>query len=80
MQAINRDFSIELTGTTDLAGTMVSTPTEQGLVMCCRDTLKGQLTIDLRTRQGDRIITATSNNAGLEIGGNDWSLAWTNNR
>ncbi|MFM2303275.1 MAG: hypothetical protein RLZZ135_684 [Cyanobacteriota bacterium] len=80
MQAINRDFSIELTGTTELAGTMVSTPTEQGLVMCCRDTLKGQLTIDLRTRQGDRIITATSNNAGLEVGGNDWNLAWTNNR
>jgi tocopherol cyclase len=79
MQAINRDFTIELTGTTDLAGTMVSTPTEQGLVMCCRDTLKGQLTIDLRTRQGDRILTATSNNAGLEVGGNDWNLAWTNN-
>jgi len=78
MQAINQDFKIELTGTTDLAGTMVSTPTEQGLVMCCRDTLKGQLTIDLRTRQGDLIVTASSNHAGLEVGGDTWNLAWTN--
>ncbi len=78
MQATNPDFQIELTGTTDLAGTMVSTPTESGLVMCCRDTLKGRLSIELSTRRGDRIIKASSINAGLEIGGDGWDRAWIN--
>jgi tocopherol cyclase len=78
MQAINPDFKIELTGTTDLTGTMVSTPTERGLVMCCRDTLKGRLTIELSTRRGDRIIKASSINAGLEVGGDGWDRAWIN--
>lgn len=78
IQAIDRDFQVELTGTTDLAGTMVRTPTEGGLVMCCRDTLKGLLTIDLRTRQGKQIIKANSNFAGLEVGGAAWDRVWTN--
>ena len=76
IQATNRDFQVELIGTTDSAGTMVSTPTEQGLVMCCRDTLKGVLSIDLRTRQGKQIIKANSNDAGLEVGGSGWDRAW----
>jgi tocopherol cyclase len=78
MQATNPDFKIELTGTTDLTGTMVSTPTECGLVMCCRDTLKGRLTIELSTRRGDRIIKTSSINAGLEVGGDGWDRAWIN--
>jgi tocopherol cyclase len=79
MQATNSAFKVEITGTTDLTGTMVSTPTEQGLVMCCRDTLKGRLNIALSSRQGDRILTASSHNAGLEVGGDGWNLAWINN-
>jgi tocopherol cyclase len=79
MQATNPGYKIELKGTTDLAGTMVSTPTETGLVMCCRDTLKGRLTIELSTRQGDRIISASSHNAGLEVGGDRWDRVWINN-
>lgn len=79
MQATNSAFKVEITGTTDLTGTMVSTPTEQGLVMCCRDTLKGRLNIELSSRQGDRIFTASSHNAGLEVGGDGWNLAWINN-
>jgi tocopherol cyclase len=78
IQATNQDFQVELIGTTDLAGTMVRTPTEIGLVMCCRDTLKGLLSIDLRTRQGRAIITANSNVAGLEVGGTGWDRAWVN--
>jgi tocopherol cyclase len=78
MQAINADFRVELTGTTDLPGTMVATPTERGLVSCCRDTLKGLLKIDLRTRQGQQIIAASSNLAGLEVGGAGWDRAWNN--
>jgi tocopherol cyclase len=76
MQATNGDFQIELTGTTDLAGTMVSTPTEQGLVLCCRDTLQGLLSIDLRTNQGEIVVRANSHLAGLEVGGTGWDRAW----
>jgi tocopherol cyclase len=76
IQATSSDFQVELIGTTDLAGTMVSTPTEQGLAICCRDTLQGLLSIDLRTRQGEQIILANSNVAGLEVGGDGWELGW----
>jgi tocopherol cyclase len=69
IQASNQDYRIELIGTTDRSGTMVRTPTAQGLSVCCRDTLKGNLTIDLRTLDGDLIIQATSSLAGLEVGG-----------
>ena len=48
---------------------MVRTPTEQGLSICCRDTLKGNLTLDLRTLSGESIVLATSSLAGLEVGG-----------
>lgn len=76
IQASNGDFQVEIVGTTDNPGTMVYTPTDTGLVMCCRDTLKGLLSIDLRTRQGDRIITAASALAGLEVGGSGWDRTW----
>lgn len=76
MQATNGDVQVELIGTTDGPETMVSTPTEQGMVMCCRDTLKGRLSIDLRTRQGEIIIQAHSHLAGLEVGGTGWNQAW----
>jgi tocopherol cyclase len=78
IQARNLDFQVELVGTTDLPGTMVNTPTEEGLVMCCRDTLQGLLSIDLRTHQGKQIIKANSNSAGLEVGGAGWDRAWIN--
>ncbi len=76
IQATNRDFQVELIGTTELPGTMVNTPTERGLVMCCRDTLRGLLSIDLQTLNGKQIIKARSNIAGLEVGGADWERAW----
>ena len=76
IQATNGDVQVELIGTTDLAGTMVGTPTEQGLVLGCRDTLKGLLSINLRTRTGEVIVKATSNLAGLEVGGTGWDQAW----
>ncbi len=78
MQAINGDSIVKLMGTTDLAGTMVSTPTERGLVLCCRDTLKGRLTLDLCNLHGDAIVTAHSNVAGLEVGGEYGNTIWSN--
>jgi len=80
MQAINQHFQVKLIGTTDLAGTHVLVPTEQGLVFCCRDTMKGLLSLELRTRQGDCLVKASSFVGGLEIGGNSWQKPWSSQR
>ncbi|MGK7943689.1 MAG: tocopherol cyclase family protein [Microcystaceae cyanobacterium] len=76
MQAVNDKFEVQLTGITDLRGTPLRAPTEKGLVFCCRDTMKGNLNLDLRTRQGESIVTAQSSVCGLEIGGDPWSKTW----
>lgn len=78
IRARNRDWEVDLLGTTDLPGVMVATPTAAGLVSCCRDTLRGLLSIDLRTADGQQILRAHSNNAGLEVGGRGWEQAWQN--
>jgi tocopherol cyclase len=76
MQARNRDFQVELVGTTDRPGTMVQTPGNNGLRLDCRDTLQGRLGLTLRTRDGESIAAARSNLAGLEVGGGPWSVDW----
>jgi tocopherol cyclase len=78
MQADNYLFQVELTGSTDLAGTMVQVPTAQGLVYNCRDTTHGLLSLTLRDRSGNVIISANSSLAGLETGGQHWSTVWNN--
>jgi len=79
MQARNPDYEIELTGTTDLPGTLVRVPTKQGLIFFCRDTTQGQLTLELRTRRlgkSQTILKAHSSVCGLEIGGAPWQEPW----
>jgi tocopherol cyclase len=78
MQADNYFYQVELSGSTDLAGTMVQVPTDQGLAYRCRDTTHGLLSLTLRDRSGKTIISATSSLAGLETGGQAWSNVWTN--
>lgn len=80
MQAINQHFQVNLIGTTDLPGTQVFVPTEQGLVLCCQDTMKGFLSLKLRTRQGNCLVEASSSVGGLEIGGNSWQKPWISQR
>lgn len=75
MQAINSEFRVKLTGKTDLAGTGLRAPTEEGLRYCCRDTMKGLLSLELSSTQGT-IVTATSELGGLEIGGSPWDQDW----
>ncbi len=72
MQAINSKFRVKLTGKTDLAGTLLRAPTESGLRYCCRDTMKGRLTLELSSIQGNCIVKASSELCGLEIGGSPW--------
>jgi tocopherol cyclase len=76
MQAINENFKVQIIGTTDLEGTPLRAPTEHGLIFVCRDTMKGVLSLDLQTRQGNSIVKANSSVCGLEVGGNSWEKAW----
>jgi len=77
MQAMNQNYEVEIKGTTDLPGTPLRAPTEQGLIFCCRDTMKGELTLKLRSRQGKTILTASSDLCGLEVGGGPWDDLWS---
>lgn len=76
MQAENEEFAVEAIATTAETGTLVRTPSEQGLIFCCRDTMQGQLTLRLRDRQGKTRLAAQSCTAGLEVGGQPWERAW----
>lgn len=79
MQAKNSQFEIELTGTTDQPGTPLRAPTENGLIFCCRDTMRGQLNLELRElTQGKSqlILKAHSFLCGLETGGGPWEETW----
>ena len=79
MQARNEQYEIELTGTTDLPGTRLRAPTENALIFCCRDTMRGQLHLRMRSRHGGKsqtILEAKSSLCGLETGGSPWDKSW----
>ncbi len=83
MQAVKQNWTVTLTGTADLMGTYVRTPTAKGLVFNCRDTTQGKLNLELRSRNGRTVFRANSNLAGLEVGGSPWDEPWvvdTNSR
>ena len=80
MDAKNADYTITLTGTTDLPGTPLRAPTAQGLRFVCRDTMLGKVTLELRTRHSNELIlNATSSLCGLETGGEPWDGVWQAN-
>ncbi|MGF1570619.1 MAG: tocopherol cyclase family protein [Nodosilinea sp.] len=79
MRAERPDYVVDLSGTTTLSGTALRAPTRQGLIYCCRDTALGQVTLNLWRKQVntlDLILTATSNQCGLEVGGGPWDGIW----
>lgn len=79
--ATNRQgFSVELAASTDLPGQPLRAPTHQGLQFCCRDTLRGNLSLKLRSPTSSIIVTATSHLCGVEVGGKPWSKTWRDNR
>jgi len=54
-------------------GTPLRAPTEKGLVYCCRDTMKGEISLTLKNTQDKTIILeANSDSCGVEIGGHPW--------
>ena len=72
----SRSFTVILEGETELTGTYVRTPTAKGLVFNCRDTTQGKLKLQLRSNSGAIIVEASTNLAGLEVGGESWEQAW----
>lgn len=83
MQAQNSEYEVSLTGTTDLSGTPLRAPTESGLVFACRDTMQGQLSLELRSRssgQSKLLLAAKSSLCGLETGGGPWDKSWQSDK
>ena len=76
IKGVSSEFEVSLTGTTNLSGTYVRTPTAKGLIFNCRDTTKGRLDLKLNHRNGKIVVEATSNLAGLEVGGAPWDRVW----
>jgi len=78
MQAQNHEYEVELSGTTDKPGMPLRAPTEQGLIFFCRDTMQGQLSLELRCRndKSRTILKAHSDVCGLETGGSPWHETW----
>lgn len=81
MQATNADFEVKLTATTDLPGTPLRAPTPNGLQYACRDTMLGEVTIELRSRlTSEVLLKAHSSLCGVETGGGPWLETWRSPR
>lgn len=79
MWASNDHYKVELTATTDQPGTPLRAPTQQGLVFCCRDTMRGNVQLKLYQRQQNEsqlLLEAHSDLCGLETGGAPWNGIW----
>jgi tocopherol cyclase len=77
MEAINDRYELSLTGISDRPGNYVRVPTEQGLVLACRDTTSGNLKIEMRDRFSHQVVlNAQTDLSGLEIGGPPWEDIW----
>lgn len=73
-------YRVELMGQVAEAGVQVRVPTAAGLQFLCRDTTRGQLQVKLWCgdegrggRSQQLILEASSQQAGLEVGGEPWS-------
>jgi tocopherol cyclase len=79
MRAEQTDYIVELTGTTALPGIELRAPSLDGMVYCCRDTALGNIHLKLWRRERDfqeLVLSATSEQCGLEVGGSPWDGTW----
>jgi tocopherol cyclase len=79
MWAEKRSHRVELQGSCSDEGVRVRVPTAEGLRFLCRDTTRGELRLKLWRRRGralQLLLDASSHQAGLEVGGEDWSAPW----
>jgi tocopherol cyclase len=81
LTAHNHRYRIMLSGHTTRLPAPVQVPTREGLQWRCWDTTRGQLTVQVWRKLGDRgseqlILNATTHLAGLEVGGLGWETPW----
>lgn len=81
VDAENPRYRIVVTGRCDRPAVAVRVPTRSGLRFQCWDTTRGHLTLHIwrRDRPGEPLtplLTATSPQAGLEVGGTGWEQPW----
>lgn len=77
LSAQNYRYRVQLTGIAKDKGARVRVPTLEGMQWQCRDTTHGRLHMQLWHLQDDLpIIDATSELAGLEVGGGPWEVPW----
>jgi len=75
INAKNEQYEVSLTATTEHPGTLLRAPTQHGLIFRCRDTMHGQIHLQLKAK--NRIILeATSDLCGVEVGGKIWQETW----
>ena len=68
---------VVLTGVARDKGAYVRVPTREGMRFLCRDTTHGELRIQMWEVGSNRqILDATSQLAGLEVGGGPWEKRW----
>ncbi|BAU10580.1 hypothetical protein LEP3755_10640 [Leptolyngbya sp. NIES-3755] len=76
MDARNQHYRVTVTGTTERPGTPLRAPTIDGMQFVCRDTMQGQVTVELWDRAERLIVRAKSDLCGLETGGGPWDETW----
>lgn len=77
LKAKDYRYCIEMTGRAVDEGAWVRVPTLEGMQWLCRDTTHGELQVRLSEVDSDRtILLATSQLAGLEVGGGPWQETW----
>ncbi len=77
MTARDYRYRVKLTGRATDAGAWVRVPTREGLQWLCRDTTHGELRLQLWDISSDKmLLEATSQLAGLEVGGGPWGDRW----
>lgn len=79
IRAEQENYRVELLGTCADPGVLVQVPTAAGLQFLCRDTSRGELSLKLWRRRGrtfELILKASSRQAALEVGGEDWTQSW----
>lgn len=78
MQGRMDNLEVRVVGRSDRPGTPLRAPTATGLQFCCRDTMLGHISVQLRDLRSNKLLlAATSLTGGLEVGGDiPWQQPW----
>jgi len=78
MQGRMDNLEVRVVGRSDRPGTSLRAPTATGLQFCCRDTMLGHISVQLRDLRSNKLLlAATSLTGGLEVGGDiPWQQPW----